>query len=167
MSQRCKGLTRPNNIYFKMTGLVRRFSWRRNMSSSRTHCCYIIIGTEFKGKYILEQDELFCYAIISSGLKEKTNKQTNVCPFILLANSRPLSPWRLLDFLSTCLGDDSLTSLAHSQLIGLDKVVILVISLLSFLWLWFSFCLPSDGLEACASFLMGGTGCGGNWVLFW
>ena len=41
------------------------------MSSSRIHCCHIIIGTEFKGKYILEQNELFCCIIISSGLKEK------------------------------------------------------------------------------------------------
>ena len=54
-----------------MTGIVRRFSRRRNMSSSRIHSFYIIIGTEFKGKHILEQDELFCCAIISSGLKEK------------------------------------------------------------------------------------------------
>ena len=30
-----------------------------------------IIGTECKGKHILEQDELFCCAIISSGFKEK------------------------------------------------------------------------------------------------
>ena len=28
------------NIHFKMTALVRRFSWRRNMSSNRIHCCY-------------------------------------------------------------------------------------------------------------------------------
>ena len=33
---------------------------------------------------------------------------------------------------------------AHS-FIELDKPVIHVISLVSFLWLWFSFCLPSDG----------------------
>ena len=57
------------------------------MSSIRIHCCYIIIGTEFKEKHILEQDGLFCCAIISSGLKEK-----NICPFLLLENSRPLSP---------------------------------------------------------------------------
>ena len=31
-----------------------------------------------------------------------------VCPFFLLENSRPLSPWGPLDFLSTCLGNDSL-----------------------------------------------------------
>ena len=39
----------------------------------------------------------------------------------------------------------------------------------SFLWLWFSFCLPSDGegYEICGSSLMGGPGCGEIWVLFW
>ena len=42
-----------------------------------------------------------------------------------------------------------------------DKAVIHVIRLVSFLGLWFSFCLPSDGWgkEACGSFLVGGTGC--------
>jgi len=33
--------------------------------------------------------------------------------------------------------------MAHS-FIELDKAVVHVISLISFLWLWFSFCLPSD-----------------------
>ena len=33
-----------------MTGLVRSFS-RRNMSSSKIHCCYIIFDTEFKEKH--------------------------------------------------------------------------------------------------------------------
>ena len=55
---------------------------------------------------------------------------------------------------------------AHS-FIEFDKAMIHVISLISFLWLWFSFCLPSDGWghEAYGSFLMGETG--GNWFLFW
>ena len=35
-----------------------------------THHCHIIISTEFKEKETLEQDELFCCVIISSGLKE-------------------------------------------------------------------------------------------------
>jgi len=35
-------------------------------------------------------------------------KEKKVCPFFLLENSRPLSPWGPLDFLSTCLGNDSL-----------------------------------------------------------
>lgn len=38
----------------------------------------------------------------------------------------------------------SLPSMAHS-FIELDKAVVHVISLIIFLWLWFSFCLPSDG----------------------
>ena len=37
-----------------------------------------------------------------------------------------------------------LHGMAHS-FIELDKAVAHVISLVSFLWLWFSFCLPSDG----------------------
>ena len=39
------------------------------MSSSKIHCCYIIISTELKKKHTLEQDELFCCIIINSGLK--------------------------------------------------------------------------------------------------
>ena len=63
--------THSHNIHFKMTGLVGRFSRRKNMSSSSIHCCYIIISTELKAKHILEQGELFCCAMISSVLKEK------------------------------------------------------------------------------------------------
>ena len=46
--------------------------------------------------------------------------------------------------------------------IELDKAVVHVIRLVSFLWLWFSFCLSSDGegLEAYGSFLMGEHICG-------
>ena len=44
----------------------------------------------------------------------------------------------------THLGWVALHGMAHS-FIELDKAVIHVISLVSFLWLWFSFCLPSDG----------------------
>ena len=57
--------------------------------------------------------------------------------------------------------------MAHS-FIELDKAVVHVISLISFLWLWFSFCLPSwvriRGLQK----LPGGRDWPwGNWVLFW
>ena len=38
----------------------------------------------------------------------------------------------------------ALQGMAHS-FIELDKAVIHVIRLVSFLWLWFSVCLPSDG----------------------
>ena len=36
-------------------------------------------------------------------------KEKKICPFFLLENSRPLSPWGPLDSLSTCLGNDSLS----------------------------------------------------------
>ena len=62
----------------------------------------------------------------------------------------------------------ALHGIAHG-FIELDKAVVHVISLISFLWLWFSFCLPSDvdKYEAYGSFLIGGIDCGVNWVLFW
>ena len=48
---------------------------------------------------------------------------------------------------------------AWLSFIELDKAVIHVINLVSFLWLWFSSYLPSDvqGKEACGSFLMEST----------
>ena len=62
----------------------------------------------------------------------------------------------------------ALHDMAHS-FIELDQAVVHVIRFVSFLWLWFSVCLPSDGwgLEACWSFMVGGNGCGEIWVLFW
>ena len=51
--------------FFKITELVRTFSARRNISSSRTHYCYRILTKECGKK---------------------------VCPFLLLENPRPLSP---------------------------------------------------------------------------
>ena len=44
----------------------------------------------------------------------------------------------------TCPSWVALHGMAHS-FIELDKAVVHVISLVSFLWLWFPFCLPSDG----------------------
>ena len=40
------------------------------MSLSKTHCCYIILSTEFKEKHNFEQDALICCVIISLGLKK-------------------------------------------------------------------------------------------------
>ena len=42
-------------------------------------------------------------------------KKKKVCPFFLLENSRPLSPWGPLDSLSTYLGTDSLTPICVSS----------------------------------------------------
>ena len=51
----------------------------------------------------------------------------------------------------------------------LDKDVIHVIRLVSFLWLLFSVCLPlmEKDKRLMEIFLMGKTDWGGNWVLFW
>ena len=51
-------------------------------------------------------------------------------------------------------------SMSHS-FIELDKAVVHVISLVSFLSLWLWFCLPSDrwGQNTCGNFLVGGTDC--------
>ena len=44
----------PNPLpHCKITGLVKRFSRRRNMSSSMIHCCYTILSTVFKLSYFV------------------------------------------------------------------------------------------------------------------
>ena len=44
---------------------------------------------------------------MKTGMKPRRSRK-KVCPFFLLENSRPLSPWGPLDSLSTCLGNDYL-----------------------------------------------------------
>ena len=61
---------------------------------------------------VLKQDTLLLY-----NPKECRGKKKKVCPFLLLENSRPLSPWGPRDFLSMYLGIDSLTSNEHPGLI--------------------------------------------------
>ena len=53
-------------------------------------------------KTVFRQDTLLLYNLKACGERKKD------CPFFLLENSRPLSPWGTLDSLSTCLGTDSL-----------------------------------------------------------
>ena len=78
------------------------------------------------------------------------------CLFILFMGFSRQEYWSGLPFPSpvdhvlselstmTCWSWVALYSMAHS-FIELDKAVVHVISLISFLWLWFSFCLPSNG----------------------
>ena len=78
------------------------------------------------------------------------------CLFILFMGFSRQEYWSGLTFPSpvdhvlsdistvTCLSWVALLGVAHS-FIELDKAVIHVIRLVSFLWLWFSVCLPSDG----------------------
>ena len=85
-----------SNIHFKMTGFVRRSPRRRNMSSSKIHCCHIIIGTEFKKNISLSK--MNCFVVQSSALG--LNKRTFVLffslrtpdPHNLLESPRPVSP---------------------------------------------------------------------------
>ena len=79
---------------------------------------------------------LFCLFILLMGLSRKQYRSG--LPF--------LSPVdRILSELSTTTHSSWVAphSIAHS-LTELDKAVVHVISVVSFLWLWFSFCLPSD-----------------------
>ena len=46
---------------------------------------------------------------------KECGERKKVCPFFLLENSRPLSPWEPLYSLSTCLGTDSLISLCVAK----------------------------------------------------
>ena len=77
----------------------------------------------------------FCFFILFMGFSRQ-----KVCHFLLqwtmFHQNSP--PWPF------CLGWRALLGMTHCFL-GLHKVVIHVIILVSFLWLWFSFCLPSDG----------------------
>ena len=75
----CKDHTYSHNLCFKITELARGFN----------------------PKTVLRQDTLLLYNPKEFGERKK------VCPFFLLENSRPLSPWGPLDSLSTCLGTDS------------------------------------------------------------
>jgi len=80
----CTDLSRPTPIIysFKITGLARRFF----------------------PETVLKQGTLLLYN------PKECRREKKVCPFFLLENSRLLSPWGPLDFLSTCLGNDSLSS---------------------------------------------------------
>ena len=102
MSGGCKDLIRPTPIIyiFKIT-----------LSSGRIHPCkdqvyshnlHVKITEGLIQRLSLGRIH-YCYIILRNVEKEK-----KVCPFFLLENSRPLSPWGPLDSLSTCLGNDSL-----------------------------------------------------------
>ena len=102
------------------------------------------------------------------------------CLFILFTEFSRQEHWSGLPFPSPAdyvLSElSAMTHLSWVALHGMphsfsesDKAVFHVIRLVSFLWLWFSVCLPSDGWgwEAYGSFLMGETDWGESWVLFW
>ena len=91
-----------------------------------------------------------------TGLESSSCNVLSFCLFMLFMGFSRQEYWSGLPFpspmdhvlseLSTMTRPSwvALQGMAHS-FIELDKAVIHVISLVSFLWLWFSFCLPSDG----------------------
>ena len=132
-----------------------------------------ILGTYQPGEFIFQCPIFLPFHVVHGVLKARILKWL---PVSSLAD-------HVLSDLSTmtCLSWVALPGMGHS-FIELDKAVVHVIRLVSFLWLWFSVCLPSDGegresevidfpwtilIPACGSFLMGETDWGGNWVLFW
>ena len=119
---------------------LQHWTWLQSPVISTTRCC-------------------FCFGSISSIFLE------------LFLHWSPIAYWAPTD-----LGNSSFSiyhfAFSHCawlSFIELDKAVVHAIRLVSFLWLWFSFCLLSDGdgWEVYGSFLMGKTDWGGNWVLFW
>ena len=82
----CKDQVHSHNLHFKITELARRFNPE----------------TILNPETVLRQDTLLLYN------PKECREGKKVCSFFLLENFRPLSPWGPLDFLSTCLGNDSL-----------------------------------------------------------
>ena len=111
----CKDQTYSHNLHFKITGLATRFNpetvlkqdtllynpCKDQTYSHNLHFKITGLARSFNPEAVLRQDTL-----LLNDPKECRGKK--VCPFFLLENSRPVPPWGPLDFLSTCLGSDSL-----------------------------------------------------------
>ena len=93
-----------------------------------------ILGTYRPGEFIFPCPISFPFLYYSWGSQGKNTEE--VCHSLL----------HILSELSTMTRPSwvALHGMAHSC-IGLDKAVVHAIRLVSFLWLWFSVCLPSDG----------------------
>ena len=95
-----------------------------------------ILGTYWPGEFIF-QCPIFCRFILFMGFSRQ--EYWNGSPF-------PSPVDHILSELFTITQTSwvALHGMAHS-FTKLDKGVVHVIRLVSFLWLWFSVCLPSDG----------------------
>ena len=95
-----------------------------------------ILGTYRPGEFIFQCPLSFCLFILFMGFSKQ--EYWSSLPF-------PSPVDHILSELCTMtrLSWVVLYGMAHS-FIELDKAVVHVIWLVSFLWLWFSFCLPSD-----------------------
>ena len=120
------------------------------VTSTTGHCvCFGSISSFFL--------ELFLHSSPGTYLPESSSFSVlSFCLFILFMGFSRQENWNGLPFPSsvdyvlselptiTCPSWVALHGMAHC-LIELDKAVAHVINLVSFLWLWFSFCLPSEG----------------------
>ena len=68
---------------------------------------------------------------------KECRERKKVCPFFLLEDSRPLSPRGPLDSLSTCLGNDSLTTHDQCGLTDIQNINNIMLFGLYFLYLTF------------------------------
>ena len=120
-----------------------------------TGCCFCFLSiTSFFLELFLHLSPVAYWA--PTDLGSSSFNTMSFCLFILFMGFSKQEYWSGLPFPSpvdhvlselstmTCLSWVILHGIAHS-FIELDKAVVHVIRLVSFLWLWFSFCLPSDG----------------------
>ena len=124
------------------------------VTSTTGYCFYFGSIPSFFLELFLHWSPVACWA--PTNLGRLSFSVLSFCLFILFMGFSRQEYWSGLPFPSpvnhilsefyivTCTSWVALQDMAHS-FIELDKAVVHVISLVSFLWWWFSFCLPSDG----------------------
>ena len=124
------------------------------VTSTTGHCFHFGSVSLFSLQWFLHSSPVAYWAPTKLG--SSSFSIISFCLFILFTGFLRQEYWSGLPFLSlvnhilsirstmTCVSWMALHIMAHS-FIKLDKAVVHVISLVSVLWLWFSFCLPSDG----------------------
>ena len=128
-------------------------TWLPSPVISTTGCCFCFGSvSSFFLELFLHSSPVAYWA--PTDLGSSSFSAISFCLFILFMgfsrqeywSSFPSPVYHILSELSvmTHLSWVALHGMAHS-FIELDKAVVQVISLVSFLWLWFSFYLPSDG----------------------
>ena len=127
----------------------------RSPVTSTTRCCFCFGSiSSFFLEWLLHWFPVAYWA--PTDFRSSSFSALSFCLFILFMGFSRQEYWSGLPFPSpvdhvlsdlstmTCLSWVALHGMAHS-FIELDKAVVHVIRLVSFLWLWFSVCVPSDG----------------------
>ena len=133
---------------------LQHWTWLLSAVTSTTGCCFFFGSvSSFFLELVLHWSPVAYRA--PTDLGSSSFSILSFCLFILFMRFSRQEYWSGLPFpplvdhilseLSTMthLSWVALHGMAHS-FIELDRAVVCVISLVSFLWLWFSFCLPSD-----------------------